>query len=341
MAAFQQRSNGYWQARVRRDGWPTQSNTFRTKVLAEQWARAVEGHMDKGSFVATTLAERTVFKDVANKFRKEYAPHHYRGDGWSHKLDRLVERLGEFSIANLNQNLVTQYRDLRLSDPDPRYGDPQKAPRVSGATVKTELDLLSKVLSITTKEFGIPLPLGNPVHTIRKPTDAPSRERRLTSEQFDSLIAQCKISRNRWLLPAVLFSTETAIRQGELLSLTWADVNIAKRVAKLPKTKNGESRTVPLSSRAAAVLEGLARTIKGKVFPVGKQTLYGAYKAACERAKIKDFTWHDLRHEALSRLAERGDLSVLELSAISGHKTLRLMQLYVQMHASDLAKKLG
>ena len=118
-------------------------------------------------------------------------------------------------------------------------------------------------------------------------------------------------------------------------------MDLDKRTVYLPKTKNGESRVVPLSSTAKAVLGELPRSIDGRVLPTNKQTLYSAFAAACQRAAIDDFTFHDLRHEALSRLAERGDLSILELSAISGHKTLRLVQLYVQLHVSKLAEKLG
>ncbi len=131
------------------------------------------------------------------------------------------------------------------------------------------------------------------------------------------------------------------MRQGELLALRWEDVNLEKRVAFLRMTKNGEARAVPLSSRAAALLEALPRSIDGRVLPQEKQGLHSVFRTACRRAGIEDFHWHDLRHESISRFAERGDLSVLELAAISGHKTLRMVQVYVQLHASKLAQKLG
>jgi len=70
-------------------------------------------------------------------------------------------------------------------------------------------------------------------------------------------------------------------------------------------------------------------------------TLYGVFKAACDRAKIVDFTFHDLRHEALSRLAERGDFNVLELAAVSGHKTLQMLERYTHLQAERLADKLA
>ena len=70
-------------------------------------------------------------------------------------------------------------------------------------------------------------------------------------------------------------------------------------------------------------------------------TLHHAFNAACIRAELENYTWHDLRHEALSRLAERGDFSVLELAAVSGHKTLQMLKRYTHFQAERLAVKLG
>ena len=69
-------------------------------------------------------------------------------------------------------------------------------------------------------------------------------------------------------------------------------------------------------------------------------TLYHAFVAARNRAGIDNYTFHDLRHEALSRLAERGDLIVLELASISGHRSLQMLQKYTHLQAAHLAKKL-
>lgn len=341
MAVITQRSSGNWQAKIRRDGWPSQSKTFRTKALAEQWARSTETGIDRGSFVSAAAAEKTLLRVLAKRYEQDYAPLHYRGEGWRTKLAHLVNRLGDYSIAALTSERVAWYRDTRLADPDPRYKNPATAPRISGATVKTELDLLSKMLGVAMKEFQIALPTGNPVEGIRKPRDNKSRERRLSRKEFDAVLLQCTSSRNRWLRPAVDFSIATAMRQGELLALKWDLVDLDDCVAYLPTTKNGSPRAVPLSSAAVAVLKKLPHAADGSVFPQHKQTLYSAFVAACTRAGISDFTWHDLRHEAISRLASRGDLSVLELGAISGHKTLRVLKVYVQMHAAELARKLG
>jgi integrase len=98
---------------------------------------------------------------------------------------------------------------------------------------------------------------------------------------------------------------------------------------------------VPLSSAALAALESMPRALDGRVIPQQRTTLYKAFEAAVKRAGIEDYTWHDLRHEALSRLAERGDLNVLEIAAVSGHKTLQMLKRYTHLQAENLAQKLG
>lgn len=340
MATLKQRANGSWQAVIRRKGYPNQSGTFARKIDAEVWARRIEAEMDKRIFVSAALSERMTFAELADSFEKNFAPHHYRGDVWKHKLAHLRDSLGSYSLAAITPPVVARYRDDRLRDPDPRYKDKATAPRVSGSTVKTEIDLLSKVLDWGQKECHITLPGGNPVAGVRKPKGGKGRERRITAEEWVALECECRASLNSWLWPAVQLAVETATRQGELLALDWKYIDLQNRLAFLPETKNGESRAVPLSPKAIEVLKAMPDQV-GSVFPGERMTLYNAFKAACRRGGIQDFTWHDLRHEALSRLAERGDLSVLELAAVSGHKTLQMLKRYTHLQAKSIADKLA
>jgi integrase len=89
------------------------------------------------------------------------------------------------------------------------------------------------------------------------------------------------------------------------------------------------------------VLNELPVSIKGKIIPVERMTIFHAFQAACKRANIENFTWHDLRHLALTRLAERGDMTVLELAAVSGHKTIQMLKRYTHLQAEKLAVKLA
>lgn len=338
MATITKRDSGYWQAKVRRKGWPVESKTFRTKTEAEAWAKQIESDITRGTFVSASDSERTTLGELIERFTNEYAPLHYRPrkdkkEAWRFQCAILQQHLGSFSLAAIDQKLVAKYRDDRLAG---RERDP-----VAPSSVRKELYMLSKVLRFAESECGIPLPRGNPVTKIRKPTESRSRDRRLSAEEWQKLQTECNRSQNKLLWPAVVFSLETAVRQGELINLRWEHVDIKRRIALLTETKTNESRSVPLSTVALNTLNNLPTRAGGRVFPIERQTLYRAFVRACIRAGIDDYNWHDLRHESISRLAERGDLSVLELSAVSGHKTLAMLKRYTHLQAERLAEKLG
>lgn len=348
MATITKRASGLWQAKIRVKGQPATSRSFTYKSDADAWAKEVESAMRRGIYLPRKVAEETTFEELVKRFEAEFAPHHYRGKGWQHKLKPLRGYFGKYALAVITPALVAKYRDQRLADPDPRYKDPTKAPRVSGATVKTEIDLLSKILDVGQKEFEISLPL-NPVQAIRKPKDSKGRDRRLSVEEAEVLFRECEASGNPQLLPAVRLAIETAMRQGELLNLTWRDIDWKRGIALLldpDKLKTEEARAVPLTSAALEVLRELksrlvVHSITGRVIPTDRMTLYKAFKRAAARAGLEDLRWHDLRHESVSRFAERGDLSDLELMGISGHKTARMLKRYAHLRAEHLAKKLG
>jgi integrase len=119
-----------------------------------------------------------------------------------------------------------------------------------------------------------------------------------------------------WIQPIVIMAIETAMRRGEILSLRWENIDLAKRVAHLPMTKNGTSRDVPLSLRAVQTLQLLPRSITGVVFPISANALKLAFKRGLSRARrlyeqhgqnvdakmFVNLRFHDLRHEGTTRL---------------------------------------
>lgn len=150
-----------------------------------------------------------------------------------------------------------------------------------------------------------------------------------------------------------MLALETAMRRGELLALDWDNIRLQDRVAYLPLTKNGSSRSVPLSSTAVAVLEGLTSNAARPRFPHHRQrvgirvcTRSNASEAHICRGRrdrrptFVDLHFHDLRHIAISRLAEKLP-NVIELAAVSGHRDVRMLNRYYHVRAEDLAEKLG
>jgi integrase len=127
------------------------------------------------------------------------------------------------------------------------------------------------------------------------------------------------------------------MRRGELMGLSWADIDLPNRKAYLHDTKNGDPRQVPLTQDAVAILITLSKDETGRVFPMSLVTLRIQFERVCVYAKkqytengnnpFEDLRFHDLRHEALSRLSDAG-LNVIELSHISGHRTLGMLKRY-------------
>ena len=343
MANFRKRESGLWQATVRMTGYPSQSKTFEKKADAEAWARMIEVDIDRGIFQSAATAEKTTLHELIDRFKTEYAPFHYRKrednkEAWRFQLAKIDSLLGKYSLAAIDQKIVGAYRDLRLT------GSNQFS-AVGDSTVRKEIFMLSKLMKFAQIECAILLPRGNPVSNVRKPSEGKSRERRLNQTEFAALELMIEASRNKLLYPAFRFAIETASRQNEILTLNWDNVNIERKYAILKITKNGEERAIPLSSKAIEVLQNLPKPAQQQnsalVFPLDRTCLLSAFRYACKRAEIIDFTWHDLRHESLSRLSESNDFSILELASISGHKTLQMLKKYTHLQAEKLAAKMN
>lgn len=327
MASFRQR-NGKWQARVIRDGYPDQTKTFQSKVDAEKWARALESAIDKGQFVTTTEAHRTTLSDVIARYLLEITPTMKGATEDAIRLKAILRKpIAKWSMANLSAARIAAYRDERLKE-------------VSAGTVIRELAYLSSIINHARREWGINV--SNPVQMVRKPQSPQARSRVLTDDEIGKLLLALEPQgrRSHWTKPAVQLALETAMRRGELLSLRWENIDLHARTAFLPDTKNGDSRTVPLSTSAVQVLEGLPKHISGAVIPVKFFSLDAAFKRACKRAGLEEVRFHDLRRTAITRMADKLP-NVIELAAVSGHKSLMVLKRYYRPAPIDLAKKLG
>jgi integrase len=328
MATITRRGEYQWQVKIRRNGYPAQSKTLNTKAEAESWSRLIESEMDRGIFVSRSEAEKNTLHDLVDRYIKEVTPTKRSADSEKSRLLAMMERpICRYTIAALSNKEIASYRD-------------QRGKEVSPATVNKELNLLAHIIETSRREWGINIP-ENPVRLVRRPKVAAARERRLTKNEETKLLKACRDARNPFLLPITKLAIETAMRQGEIVGLQWRHINLKKHVAHLPTTKNGEARSVPLSSVAIGVLRALPRSIDGMVFPgVTTEAVKRAFKRACKRAKINDFRFHDLRHEGTSRLFEKG-LNLMQVAEITGHKTLQMLKRYTHLQAGDLAKMLG
>ena len=329
MATFRNR-DGKWQARVRRHGYAAITKSFITLQDAEKWARSVEVDLDKNSYSNTNLAEKTTFKELIERYMHEVTPS-MRSEGEDLiRLKAMARRpICQTNMLALTPSKIADYRDERLK-------------QVSSGTVIRELSYFSSIINHARREWGINI--SNPVLLVRKPPSPKGRERILSVEEKTRLMrildAAPKNHFSLWMPYLVEFALATAMRQGEICNLLWVNVDLVKCTAYLPLTKNGESRYVPLSSVALKILNELPRSIDGRVFPVNRSSVSVTFTRNARIADVHNFRFHDLRHTAITAMAEKLP-NVLELSAVTGHKTLSMLKRYTHLKAEDLAKKLG
>jgi integrase len=130
------------------------------------------------------------------------------------------------------------------------------------------------------------------------------------------------------------------MRRGEILGIEWKHVDFEKCTVYLPLTKNGQSRVVPLSSRALQTLRSIPQTLETRVFPISIAAMEASFLGAVRRSNLHGLHFHDLRHTAATRMASKLP-NVIELAAVTGHTSLQMLKRYYHPNAVDLAKKLG
>ena len=327
MAAFRKRGAG-WQARVRRAGYPDEVKTFPTKAEAERWARSVEGEMDRGEFTDQREIARTTLADLVRRYMAEVTPSKRGARDEVIRLNAMLRnRICGLSLVNLAPQEVARYRDERLQVCGP-------------ATVIRDLAVLSSIVNHARREWG--MRIQNPVALVRKPSAPAGRDRVLSEAEEVRLLEELEPRgrRNPYMQPLVIAAIETAMRRGELLTLQWEHIDLLRRVAFLPMTKNGRQRYVPLSSRAVHVIESTGSPRPGRVFPIGIAAMEAAFSRAAQRAHLHGLRFHDLRHTATSRIARRLP-NVIELASVTGHESLQMLKRYFHPRASELALKLG
>lgn len=305
------------------------SCTFPTKAQAEAWAIAREAEILAGSGGLQHDTDYTLVDAM-----RRYAEHvsiSKKGARWEQVRLRSFERNMSFCfnrIADIKADSIARWRDKRLKT-------------VSGSTVRRELTLLSSVFNIAQKEWR--WTTENPVHEIIRPKPSRSRSRRVSSEEITLILerlnhAEAKPETLQQELAIVfLIALETAMRQGEILSLDWADVFLEDRFVHLCDTKNGSARDVPLSTRAVELF-GLMQPGHGPVFRLQSGSADTLFRRAVKSQGIENLTFHDSRHEATTRLAKK--LDILQLARTIGHKDLRSLMIYYNPTASELAESL-
>ncbi|WP_342653543.1 site-specific integrase [Pseudomonas sp. F3-2] len=332
MASFRKR-NGGWRAEVAKLG-VRDSQTFDTKAAAVAWATAREAEILAQNGKSRTTQSMTL-SEALRRYKRDVSPAK-AGERWEvlrlDRFDRELEWAGEL-MSRITSEQVAQWRDSRLA-------------KVQSSTVRREMTLLSSVFEIARTEWKTCLV--NPVRDAKRPSNMPHRERRVAPSETSALLnrlgyvdGQPPQTMLQELAYAFLIALETAMRQGEILGMTAQWVNLPERFVRLPMTKNGSSRNVPLSMRAVELLTPLytGKGASDRLFRLESASADTMFRRVRDELGINGLTFHDTRHEAITRLARKVD--VLDLARITGHKDLKSLMVYYNATASELAQRLG
>ncbi|MBV7387238.1 site-specific integrase [Pasteurellaceae bacterium TAE3-ERU1] len=325
MASIQKRGKKY-RAIVRRHNFNS-SATFEKRSEAILWARKIEKELaDLGWGDRYTPKEP--FSCVIEKYLREVTPQKRGAKKEALRLKKLLEMpLAQVPLSNLTDDHFRAWRDARLKC-------------VSADSVLREWATLNNMLNYAVHEWK--LLIVNPLKFVRKPKKPRPRQRRLMPYEIERLLNVAGYRKDsapstsaERVGAAILFAIETGMRAGEIVNLTWENVNLSLRIAHIPKTKNGYPRDIPLSLKAVKIIEQLSRVKRGeRIFRLSSGNLDQIFRGLRDKAEIEDLHFHDTRREALTRMAKKVD--VMTLAKISGHRDLSILQ--NTYYAPDMAE---
>jgi len=326
MATYRKRGNS-WRAEINIGG-TRKSKTFPTKTQAKSWAAEAEYNLSQES---GGISHTHTLGDVFDRYAEEVSAKKNGGD-WELKRLNAYKRssLSKIKLVDLRREHLEEWIEIRLKS-------------VKSSSVNRDLNLISHCLTMARRWR---LMNHKPLDDLKRPKDPPHRDRLISPSEKEAILLSANfregdplIQQQQRVAVAFLFAIETAMRAGEICGLMPQHIDIKNRVAHLPLTKNGASRDVPLSKRAVELLHLLEPwPVSGPVFSMTSSQLSALFRKIVGRTGIENLTFHDTRHEAITRLAKK--LDVLDLARMVGHRDIKQLLTYYNRSAKDMAQQL-
>lgn len=325
MATFIKRPSG-WLAQVRLKGAEPQFQTFPTKAQAVIWAGEVEAEIRARKSPKFTGSDKTMH-DALVRYKNEVSKTK-AGARWEEiRIDKFIRELPFIGklIGDVDVTDISEWRDSIM--------------KINAAsTANREMNVLSAVFTVAVQEWQ--WCKHNPVRDVKRPKNPKHRERLTSPKETELMLESFKyvegvtpVTVGQRVAVAYLIALETAMRAGEICALRRQDIHLGQRYVTLYGTKNGDNRNVPLSTRAAELLalvpDGLG------LLPSQIDSHWRKHR---DMVGIKDLTFHDSRHQAITNLAQK--LGMLDLAKMVGHRNPKNLMIYYNETASSIAKRL-
>jgi integrase len=327
MASFRKLKSGSTLAEVYVKGL-RDSRTFDTARQAKEWAAQRETELRQQAETSVDVTKSV--RDVLQRYAAEVSTRKRTGRNEQVRINRICKSaLADVRLIDLRPGDIAQWRDEKLKT-------------ANGSSVCREMNILHHAFEIARKEWG--WVSSNPVSDVARHKKSPPRDRRISDQEIATMLLafgyyneEPPRTKSHYVAIAFLFAIETAMRAGEICSLT--QESIQGRIAHLAMTKNGTARKVPLSTRALELLALLPNPGPGEqLFNTTPEQLSALFRKARMKTDIADLHFHDTRHEAITRLAQK--LNVLDLARMVGHSDIKMLQIYYNATPEDLAARL-
>jgi integrase len=320
MATYRKRNNK-WQVRIQRRNNPPISKTFVYKEDAKIWARQQEREIDLGIEVAN---QDITLKTLLLRYQKDILPTKKHPQPDYYRINKiLLDPIVSLKMRTIKSQHISSFRDQLIRE--------HKSPN----TIRLYLAIISHLFTIAKTEWGFEN-LNNPVLKMRRPRLPQSRDTRLTNDDIHLI---CQKSQSSLLPLLIHMALDTAMRVSEIVNLKVTDCNFKERMITVRNTKNYHDRYIPMTKKVSKILKHQTRLQRDKLFNITSHGVSVAFYRACKRAGIPNTSFHTLRHEAVSRLFEKG-LNPMEVATISGHQSMQMLKRYTHIQTAHLLGKM-
>lgn len=330
MATIRKRG-GLYHSQIRKKGFPQQTKTFKTNAAAKAWARKIEMSMDDGTWIDPRGSRSALIEDIIDDLVYSYERFGLEVAGPKlGQLNQIKEYFQGVSIHELTYDDVLDFAAFRLRT-------------VCASTLQAQMYYLKQAVTNSRIKTSEPV-VDMAIDELKKKKlimGSVRRERRLEPGEYELLM---EAAEGKWISGVIDLALESAMRQGEIHALKWSDIDESKGVITLMRkdkdAPGGKSKCyIPLLK---GVREALLRSqnVLGQgpnlVNVQRASSISDCFARLTTKVGIDDLRFHDLRHEAISRMFEKG-MRVEQVRVVSGHRTLDQLSRYVNLRAQDLA----
>ena len=333
-----------WLAQIRRSGQPTISKTFKSRSLADQFVDRHEAELAEAARRSASTQWQSFYKEKFKHAITLFLKDSPDSAKYEFVLRKVAPNFPDVTFADLRPSVVISYIEKMLCTKTHmgRFYKPN--------TLATHLAAMSAVFKWRALQYDIDVKptVFNRAHLPKDYDD--KRTRRLSKEEEIRLMRAFRRRKERgylWRL-MIKLALETGARQQELFRAKWEDFDLTTGCWTIPKknTKCKVERSVPLTKRARRALRAL-KMLKtdGQTGPFEGLTslpnVRSMFRDFTAEAQIKDFRFHDLRHEAISRLVmTKRKLAVFEIMKFVGHSSVEMLSRYANLRGEELADRM-